>query len=95
MAGMATLTFNILDATKRLRDAGFDERQAETVMRVLLESQERLVTKDDLAALEQRLNAKIDTLEARMEGKITLLQWMLGIVIGGVVMLVLKAYFPV
>jgi hypothetical protein len=99
MPAMATLTFNPLDATRRLREAGFDEKQAETMMRALLESQDRLVTTEHFDArldkLELSINGRINTLEARLEGKITLAHWMLGIVVAGVVAIILKAYFPV
>lgn len=60
---MTTLTFDTLDATRRLRDAGFDEKQAESVVRVLSESQERLVTREHfdskLESLEQRMTIKL------------------------------------
>ena len=60
---MSTLTFDTLEATRRLRDAGFDEKQAEVVVRVLSESHERLVTSEHFDAkmesLEQRLIIKL------------------------------------
>jgi len=43
---MSTITFDTLEATRKLRDAGFDERQAETVVRVLSDAQSALVTRD-------------------------------------------------
>lgn len=51
---MSTITFDTLDATRRLRDAGFDEKQAETVVRVLADAQDRLVTREHFDA-ETRL----------------------------------------
>lgn len=60
---MSTLTFDTLDATRRLRDAGFDEEQAETVVRVLSDAQDRLVTREHfdskLESLELRLTVKL------------------------------------
>jgi len=60
---MGTLTFDTLDATRRLREAGFDEKQAEAVVRVLSESQERLVTREHfdakLESLEQHITIKL------------------------------------
>ena len=52
---MATVTFDTLDATRKLRDAGFDEKQAETVVRVLAEAQSNLVTKEHFDAKFDRL----------------------------------------
>lgn len=40
------ITFDTLEATRKLRDAGFDEKQAETVVRVLSEAQSSLVTRE-------------------------------------------------
>ena len=43
---MASVTFDTLDATRKLRDAGFDEKQAETVVRVLADAQSNMVTRE-------------------------------------------------
>ena len=40
------ITFDTLEATRKLRDAGFDEKQAETVVRVLSDAQSSLVTRE-------------------------------------------------
>lgn len=65
---MSTITFNTLDAARRQRDAGFDEKQAETVVRVLEEAQDNLVTREHfdsrLEALEYRLTIKLGGLMA-------------------------------
>ena len=52
--------------------------------------------------LEAKLNARIDKLEAkvdrldtRLTGELTLLKWMLGLLLGGMLALVLKAFFPI
>lgn len=71
---MSILTFDTLEATRRLRDAGFDEKQAEAVVRVLSESQERLVTSehfdDKMESLEQRLIIKLGGIIAVAAGVI-------------------------
>jgi hypothetical protein len=56
---MATITFDTLSITRRLRDAGFDEKQAESVVRVLAEAQESLVSRS-------HFDAKLEALELRM-----------------------------
>ena len=76
---MSTLTFDTLEATRRLRNAGFDEKQAETVVRVLSDAQDRLVTSEhfdtklesmtkDMQAMELRLTIKIGALMAAVGG---------------------------
>jgi hypothetical protein len=67
---MPTVTFDTLDATRRLRDAGFDEKQAETVVRVLAESQGDLVTKRDL-----------EISLAPLKSDLAVLKWSTGVVI--------------
>jgi hypothetical protein len=44
---------------------------------------ESLATKSDLRELELKLS-----------GEMTLLKWMLGLVIAGIIALILKSYFP-
>lgn len=67
---MATVTFDTLEATRKLRDAGFDEMQAETVVRVLAASHESLITRD-------HFDAKFAVIEAKMDK----LSWMAGVII--------------
>lgn len=49
--------------------------------------------KGDVRDSETRTRGRIDALEAKMDGKFLLLQWMLGLLLGGIVALVLKAFF--
>ena len=52
-------TFDALAATKTLRDAGFGDRQAESVAGVVRDGRSGLATKADLDALESRLHATL------------------------------------
>ena len=67
---MNAATFDTYTAAKRLRDAGFDERQAEAAVSMVRDAagadREQLATKADLDALESRVDAKLAALEARM-----------------------------
>ena len=45
---MATVTINSLKLSDKLKTAGFTPEQAETVVRVIAEAQDELVTKKDL-----------------------------------------------
>jgi coiled-coil family 90 protein len=49
--------------------------------------------KSDARDSETRARGRIDTLESKMDGKFLLLQWMLGLLLGGILALVLKAFF--
>ncbi len=83
---MGTITFDTLSFTRKLRDAGFDESQAEAVVRVMAEAQEALVTRE-------HFDAKIETLETRLDSKIDKLSWMLGILIALAVANFAKQFF--
>ena len=67
---MNVATFDTYTAAKRLRDAGFDERQAEAAVSMMRDAagadREQLATKADLDALESRVDAKLAALEARL-----------------------------
>jgi hypothetical protein len=101
---MATLTFDTLKFVKRLKDAGFNENQAEAISEALQAVQEigltDLVTRRDWKEVENVLKHDMKELELRIEnkleakrGEITLLKWMMGFVLAGIVSLVLKAFF--
>ena len=64
MSCMATITFDSLKLSDRLKASGFTAEQAETVVRVIAEAQDDLVTKKDLQlALEQAISpARADLL---------------------------------
>ena len=73
---MSTITFDTLDFTRKLRDAGFDEKQAEVQAETVADLiNERLVTKADL---DLRI----------AELKTELVKWMLGIAVGQVALLI-------
>lgn len=48
----------------------FDEDSADTLMSALPRDPDRFATKDDLALVDERLNARIDVLEANLRGEI-------------------------
>ncbi len=83
---MSTITFDTLSFTRKLRDAGFDERQAETVIRVIAEAQDALVSRE-------HFDVKMETLEARLDAKIDKLSWMLGILIALAIANFAKQFF--
>ena len=62
--------FDTYAAAKRLRDAGFDERQAEAAVSMVRDAagadHKQLATKADIDALESRVDAKLAALEARL-----------------------------
>ena len=128
------VNLDTLKIARRLKEAGLDERQAETITDVLRESREldfsllatkadlaelRNATKADLAELRNAtkaelaelrsdmdlrltsLQAEIDRRLAAVEGKIAVLQaeiaslkWMVGGVGFGILLLVVRSFWP-
>jgi hypothetical protein len=96
---MAVMTVDTL----KLKATGISGAQAKAESDALqgmlaktLDSQ--LTTKTDLINLECRIdgiNAKIDQLDTRISGELSLLKWMIGLVLGGILALVLREFFPV
>ncbi|MDO8440823.1 MAG: DUF1640 domain-containing protein, partial [Polaromonas sp.] len=76
---MASITFDSLKLSDRLKTAGFTAEQAEAVVRVIAEAQDELVTKKDL-----------EIAWAPVKADIHLLKWMMGFVLAGVVGILLK-----
>ncbi len=83
---MSTITFDSLKLSDRLKTAGFSSEQAETVVRVIAEAQDELVTRKDLDAALSPLKTDLAVLKT----EITQIKWMLGFVIGGVIAVLAK-----
>lgn len=79
---MTTITFDTLELVDKLKTAGIPQEQAEAVVRVIADAQNKLVTKDDLEIALSPLKTDL-----------AVLKWMIGILIAGVMSLVLKTFF--
>jgi len=89
---MATITFDTLKFVKQLEASGIPPGQAEAFVRAQQEILSQaldstLATRSDIERIERKL--------IEFEGEFKAIKWMLGIIVGGVVMLVLRAFFPV
>jgi len=95
---MATITFDTLKFANQLKEAGVPGAQAEAEAKALSEILEvnlkDLATKDDLSRGLKELELRIDSRFEKVSGELTLIKWMLGIVLGGVIALILKSFFP-
>ena len=79
---MTTITFDTLQLVDKLKAAGFPPEQAESVVRAISAAQSELVTKD---ILEQAL--------APLRTDLTVLKWMMGVLLAGVMSRILKEFF--
>ena len=83
---MATITFDSLRVSDKLKSAGFTAEQAEAVVRVIAEAQDDLVTRKDLDAALSPLTMDLAVLKT----EVTQIKWMLGFVIGGIIAVLAK-----
>ena len=67
---MTSAAFDTLQAAQTLQEAGIERGQAEAIAHIVGLSGADYATKADLAALEARLEAKIENLAAHLEAKI-------------------------
>ncbi|MDE2617389.1 MAG: DUF1640 domain-containing protein [Burkholderiales bacterium] len=83
---MATITFDSLKLSDKLKASGFTPEQAETVVRVIAEAQDELVTRKDLDFALSPLKTDLAVLKT----EVTQIKWMLGLVIGGIIAVLVK-----
>jgi hypothetical protein len=62
-------------------------------VRVIVEAQDGLVTKYDLTEAKNEIKADMNVRFERIDGEVKLNRWMLGVLLAGVILLVLKAFF--
>ena len=90
---MATITFDTLKFVRKLESAGFSINQAEAVVDAFRDAsgEAELASKRDIRELELKIESRFE----QVKSELTLIKWMLGIMLGGVMALILKAFFPV
>lgn len=88
---MATISFDTHKFVKTLQDAGFDQKQAEALTAAVREAsgEAELATKRDLERMESKLDARFE----KLDGRLTLIQWMLALVVAAEVIPVLSKLF--
>lgn len=84
---MSSITFDSLKLSDKLKASGFTAEQAEAVVRVIAEAQDDLVTRKDLDIALSPL--KMDT--AVIKADIVQVKWLLGLVLGGIIAMLIKA----
>jgi len=82
---MSTITFDTLKYVEKLKAGGVPEAQAKA-------EAEALVTAFS-EAMDSQLATKSDI--NRLERELIVVKWMVGLVLGGILTLILKAFFPV
>ncbi|MGH8470579.1 MAG: DUF1640 domain-containing protein [Gammaproteobacteria bacterium] len=82
---MTSVTFDTLKFVERLKASGMPDTEAKAIAEAFRDAQSdaELVTKKDL---------QIEL--APLKGDLLLLKWMMGMVLGGVLALILRSFFP-
>ncbi|CAA9892011.1 conserved hypothetical protein [Candidatus Methylobacter favarea] len=90
---MTTITFDTHKFVRRLESAGFSTDQAEAVADAFRDTSAEadIASKRDIRELELKMESRFE----QVKGELTLIKWMPGIMLGGVMALILKAFFPV
>lgn len=83
---MSTITFDTHDLVSKLQQAGFDERQAEAVVRVVASAQGELVTRD-------YLDLKLEKEFSPIRAELLVIKWMMGALIGIAIANFAKQFF--
>jgi hypothetical protein len=88
---MAAIFFDTHKFIQTLQEAGFDQKQAEAVSQAFKEAtgEAEVATKRDL----EKLEAKMETRFERLDGKLTLIQWILALVVAAEVVPLLATLF--
>ncbi len=100
---MAAILFDVHECARQLKEAGFTEQQAEAQARIMgqafVHNIDQLVTRDYLDARLAKVEANLDHLEARVDGRITRLEanfrlvyWGQGLTIAAVVLPQLRQF---
>jgi len=95
---MSTITFDTLKFVHKLKNAGIPENQAEAITEAFKEAsgEAELATRRDIERLESRIvefRAEISGKVTEVNGRLTLLQWMLALVVAAEVASLLTGLF--
>ena len=91
---MTTITFDTLKFVEKLEAGGFTHQQAKAASEAFAEATgQELATKRDVADAKLELRTDLALGFAKVNGEITLLKWMLGVLLAGVLSLVAKTFF--
>jgi hypothetical protein len=87
---MTTITFDTLKFIQRLEDSGIPHQQAIAIVEAHKESLSDI--------MEAQLATKLDVQDVKFkqvehDGQFTLIKWMLGILIAGVMSIIVKTFF--
>jgi len=95
---MSAVTFDTLKLVDALEKVEIPRAQARAIVDVVRESHDGadVATKADMRELEHRMNTRFAQTDAKIDlvrKDFETLRWIMGVVLGGVIALVVRAYF--
>ncbi|MEH6518276.1 MAG: hypothetical protein V7742_16495 [Halioglobus sp.] len=87
---MAAVAFDSLKRARRLKDAGYTDKQAEVQAEIMAEA---FVSNIDSLVTKDYLDARLQTQSVEIKGDFRLIYWMLAIVIASTVIPTLTSYW--
>jgi len=94
----ARVTGSLPHQDEKLTASGFTTEQAEAQVAILSDALaanlDDLATKRDLKELEIKIESRLEKELSPLRADMAVAKWMLGIIVAGEIMLVLKAFFP-
>jgi len=92
---MSTVAFDTLEFVETLKQAGIPENQAkaqsEALKKVLTTE---IATKHDIAEMGLKIENDLQKILEPIKAELTVVKWMGGIIVGGIILLILKSFFP-
>ena len=82
---MAAITFDTLKFVEKLKSGGVPDDQAKAEVEAVVVAFSE--------AMDSQLATKSDI--NRLESKVLVIKWMIGLVLGGILTLIIKAFFPI
>ncbi|MBF0609660.1 MAG: DUF1640 domain-containing protein [Magnetococcales bacterium] len=99
--GITAITFDTLKFVETLKASGFDESQAKGMATAIQEVQknnlESVATRGDIQEVKRDIKEaelRMNTELAKVHGELATLRWGMAVAVGGIVALILKAFFP-
>jgi len=78
-----------LKAARELKASGFSEEQAESIINVVARTSEQSATKEDIRQLKEYVDIRFDHIDKRF----TILQWMTGLSLSGIIAILIVLAF--
>jgi hypothetical protein len=88
---MSTVAFDTLEFVETLKQAGIPENQAKAQSEALTTE---IATKHGIAEMGLKIENDLQKILEPIKAELIVVKWMGGIIVGGIILLILKSFFP-